>query len=156
MSIRYSIMRKFLILAAASLLAFPAMAQVDPKIHKLCIEAKDYAGCVRAMTATSDSQKSPTTVRVVEGERELTGNSCPEGMAYAGAGWCSDIICISRSSGHSPGLGGKHWGCPKLLGMGYAMSWGNSKVKATHDPSCPKDPPEIGWSSSCEQRDYTK
>ena len=24
-------------------------AEVDPKIHKLCIEAKDYAGCVRAM-----------------------------------------------------------------------------------------------------------
>jgi hypothetical protein len=108
------------------------------------------------MTATSDSQKSPTTVRVVEGERELTGNSFQEDRAYADAGWCSDIICISRSSGHSPGLGGTRWGCPKLLGMGYAMTWGNSKVKATHDPSCPTDPPEIGWSSGCEQHDHAK
>ena len=149
-------MRKLLIHTGAFLLALPAMAQVDPKIHKLCIEAKDYAGCVRSMTNSSELQKSTTTVRVVEGERELTGNSCPEDMAYAGAGWCSDIICISRSSGHSPGLGGKRWGCPKLLGMGYAMSWGNSKVKATHDPSCPTDPPQIGWSSSCEQRDSAK
>ena len=24
-------------------------AEVDPSIHKLCIEAKDYAGCVRVM-----------------------------------------------------------------------------------------------------------
>jgi hypothetical protein len=143
-------------IAVAVLLAGPVMAQVDPKIHKLCLEAKDYAGCVRAMTATPDSQQSPSTVRVVEGERELTGNSCPEDMAYAGAGWCSDVICISRSSGHSPGLGGKRWACPKLFGMGYAMSWGNSKVKATNDPSCPENPPEIGWRSSCEQRDHAK
>lgn len=27
----------------------PVLAEVDPKVHKLCIEAKDYQGCVRAM-----------------------------------------------------------------------------------------------------------
>jgi hypothetical protein len=144
-------MRPLLITVVSSvILAAPAMALVDPKIHKLCSEAKDYAGCVKAMTGKSDTQPSDTTVKVVEGERELTGNSCPEDMAYAGAGWCSDVICISRSSGHSPGLGGKRWACPKLFGMGYAMSWGKSKVKATKDPSCPENPPEIGWRSSCE------
>ena len=33
------------------LAAYPAAAQtnVDPAIHNLCIEAKDYAGCVKAM-----------------------------------------------------------------------------------------------------------
>ena len=37
------------ILLAPLLLAvsLPAFAEVDSKIHKLCIEAKDYAGCVR-------------------------------------------------------------------------------------------------------------
>ena len=138
--------------AAAVLMGGPAMAQFDPEIHKLCIEAKDYAGCVKAMTGTSDGPKSPTSVMVIEGERELTGNSCPEDMAYAGAGWCRSVICISRSSGHSSGLGGKRWACP--LGMGLAMSWGSSKVKATNDPSCPQNPPDIGWRSSCEQQDY--
>lgn len=39
-------MRKLLIHTAAFLLALPAMAQVEPKIHKLCSEAKDYAGCI--------------------------------------------------------------------------------------------------------------
>jgi hypothetical protein len=147
----------FLLIALAGLFtSIPVMAQVDPRIHKLCVEAKDYPGCVQVMTGKSDIQDSASTVRVVEGERELTGNACPVNMAYAGAGWCSDLICISRSSGHSPGLGGKNWACPKFFGFGYAMSWGNSKVKATYDPSCPKDPPEIGWRSSCEQRDYAK
>ena len=38
------------LLLAASL---PAFAEVDSKIHKLCIEAKDYAGCVRAMKGSN-------------------------------------------------------------------------------------------------------
>lgn len=146
-----------LLIAAAVLLTAPALAQVDPKVHKLCVEAKDYQGCVKAMTSGASGQEnSPSSVRIIEGERELTGNSCPADMAYAGSGWCSDVICVGRSSGHSPGLGGKNWSCPKIFGMGYAMSWGNSKVKATYDPSCPKEAPEIGWRSSCEQRDYAK
>lgn len=29
----------------------PALAQVDPKIHKQCKEAKDYVGCVKAFTS---------------------------------------------------------------------------------------------------------
>ena len=39
-------MRRLLIALATGLVAGPVMAQVDPKIHKLCSEAKDYAGCV--------------------------------------------------------------------------------------------------------------
>jgi hypothetical protein len=41
---------RLLLLAGAFFLATPAIAQVDPKIHKQCIEAKDYAGCVKAFT----------------------------------------------------------------------------------------------------------
>jgi len=145
-----------LLIAVLAMAASPVLAQVDPKTHKLCLEAKDYQGCVKAMTtAPADQNKVPSTIRVIEGERELTGNSCPADMAYAGSGWCSNVICVSRSSGHSPGLGGKNWSCPKIFGMGYAMSWGDSKVKATYDPSCPKEPPEIGWRSSCEQNDHS-
>lgn len=45
---RCQLMRRLLTATAAAsvLLGGPAMAQVDPKVHKLCIEAKDYAGCV--------------------------------------------------------------------------------------------------------------
>ena len=31
----------------------PAFANVAPKIHKLCVEAKDYLGCVKAMNGVS-------------------------------------------------------------------------------------------------------
>lgn len=39
-------MRQLLLAVSVVLLPGPMMAQVDPKIHKLCSEAKDYAGCV--------------------------------------------------------------------------------------------------------------
>lgn len=48
-------MRKHLIHTAAFLLALPTMAQVEPKIHKLCSEAKDYAGCIKTINAASVS-----------------------------------------------------------------------------------------------------
>lgn len=38
-------------LATVGLTQLPGRAQqVEPKIHKLCIEAKDYSGCVKSMT----------------------------------------------------------------------------------------------------------
>lgn len=56
-------MRITLIAATALLItAHPAMAQsVDPKVHKLCIEAKDYAGCVKAMTSAPAAQEDSLT-----------------------------------------------------------------------------------------------
>ena len=35
--------------ASIAIGAIPALAEVDAKIHKLCIEAKDYAGYVSAI-----------------------------------------------------------------------------------------------------------
>ena len=50
---------KFLSGALATLLvAGPAFASTDPKIHKLCLEARDYAGCVKSMTAPPPKQKT--------------------------------------------------------------------------------------------------
>ena len=40
-------MKRFLLLLPL-LLAAPTSAQVDPAIHKLCRDVKDYAGCVNA------------------------------------------------------------------------------------------------------------
>jgi hypothetical protein len=49
-------MHRLLIALATSLVAGPVMAQVEPKIHKLCTEAKDYAGCVKTMENRSDKE----------------------------------------------------------------------------------------------------
>jgi len=49
-------MHKLLITAISLvLLPVPVMAQVDPKIHRLCIEAKDYSGCVKTMEIRSSN-----------------------------------------------------------------------------------------------------
>lgn len=55
---------------------------VDPKLHKLCIEAKDYAGCIRSMKGDE------ATIRVINQESAPlpAGNSCPIGYAYRGGG----------------------------------------------------------------------
>ena len=43
---------KFKVLVAAALVStgLAVRAEVDPEHHKLCSEAKDYAGCIAAMT----------------------------------------------------------------------------------------------------------
>ena len=65
---------------------------VDPSIHKLCVEAKDYAGCVRSM-------KGDTSVRVInsQGADVAEGNQCPSGYAYVGGGNCQEVKCIYNS-----------------------------------------------------------
>lgn len=48
-------------LSLATITAVPAFAEVDSKIHKLCIEAKDYSGCVRSMKGESSSSDAVAT-----------------------------------------------------------------------------------------------
>ena len=66
--------------------------EVDPKIHKLCIEAKDYAGCVRAMNGDA----TMTTIREIrsQGADMAEGNQCPSGFAYVGGGNYSTWIAF--------------------------------------------------------------
>lgn len=46
------------------LIALPVVAAVDPSTHKLCVQAKDYAGCVKAMTtAPAQEEDSMTPLR---------------------------------------------------------------------------------------------
>ena len=35
--------------ASIAIGTIPSVAEVDTKTHKLCLEAKDYLGCVKAM-----------------------------------------------------------------------------------------------------------
>ena len=85
-------MKRFLLLPLLAALALPTAvnANVDPKVHKLCLPATDYFGCVKAMTTKSTDIPN---IRIIEGEKEITGNSCPKGYAYSGGGYCSEIIC---------------------------------------------------------------
>lgn len=69
---------KILLVPLLLAVSLPAFAEVDPKIHKLCIEAKDYAGCVRAMKGDT----MPST-RVINSHKVLTS---PKGISVLLAG----------------------------------------------------------------------
>ena len=74
-----------------------------------------------------------------------SGNSCPSGSAYKGAGYCQEIKC--RAGGrHDPRLAGKAWDCGRgllssvLVADGlrtlFVSGWTGSASVGTLDPSC--------------------
>lgn len=98
---------------------------VDPKIHKLCVEAKDYAGCVRSMKG----ETTPTS-RVInsQGADLAEGNKCPAGFAYLGGGNCQEVKCqyhsssITRSMGHDSLIAGLKDDKGKMFGVASIIS----------------------------------
>ena len=86
-------MNKLLAISAASaslaIEAIPVLAEVDLKTHELCIEAKDYAGCVRAMKG--DTSSSTSRVITSQGADVAEGNQCTAGYAYIGGGNCQSV-----------------------------------------------------------------
>ena len=128
--------------------------QVDPRIHKLCLEAKDYAGCVRAMNGDTSS-----TTRQInsQGADIAEGNQCPSGWAYVGGGNCMEVKCIypkylgQGERGHDQRIAGKNWSCG---GVGW-FTWPGvlrleGNARASINPDCPKGEPEIGYNSTCQ------
>lgn len=51
-----------LTLSLATIAAVPVAAEIDPKIHKLCIEAKDYSGCIKAQGVIKGSDTASSGV----------------------------------------------------------------------------------------------
>ena len=145
---------------AVLLAANPAFAEVDPKIHKLCVEAKDYAGCVRAMKGDT----TPVTeTRMRMGLQDELGNACPAGYAYSGGGQCRSIKCIPMGifGSNEPQLAGKGHTCEGrnieygIIGGRATMRWGNQYMKAIIDPNCPNIEPHLGDLNSCgREKDY--
>ena len=135
-------------LLAASL---PAFAEVDPKIHKLCIEAKDYSGCVRSMKGETSTE---TTVNQIQrqGANLTEGNMCPAQHLSSGGGYCQRVICVKRGiygRGHAEGLGGKGNTCKG----GAELTWDNNHqpMRASLDKRCPPGDLDIGFQSTCNQ-----
>tara|TARA_R100000951_G_scaffold25121_3_gene21251 strand:- start:1957 stop:2574 length:618 start_codon:yes stop_codon:yes gene_type:complete len=144
------------ILLAPLLLAvsLPAFAEVDTKIHKLCIEAKDYAGCVRAMKG----ETMPTS-RVInsQGADIAEGNQCPSGFAYVGGGNCMEVKCLYSPSGlgydqgHDQRVAGKaNWKCKYSFWQGAGVMQLVGSARASLNPSCPPGEPAIGYNSTCQ------
>jgi len=142
-----------LCVASISPILAQVSSQVDPKIHKLCLEAKDYAGCVRSM----QGETMPTTRQInSQGADIAEGNECPSGSAYVGGGNCMEVKCYYgdwsyRSLGHDSRVAGKPgWGCPHNFwnGAGVMRLEGNSRTSI--NSNCPKGEPQIGHNSTCQ------
>ena len=135
-------MKKFsTLLLSLSSFTFSAYAGVDPEVHKLCKEAKDYLGCVKAM---NNEPINTPDLRLIQGGIELSGNKCPNGYAYSGAGYCKEVKCKDKFTAHKD-FKDKGWTCNAWL----KPHWGENTVKAAIDKSCPDKEPIIGTISSC-------
>ena len=145
-------MRRFLLpLLAALALPTAVNAEVDSKVHKLCLPAADYLGCVKAMNTKSSDIPS---LRLIEGAKELTGNKCAEGFVYAGAGDCRQVISYFTARGTPVGFaliaGGYEEVC-SIFGC-EALTLSSYSQKAVLDPSCPNKEPFLYTNSSCDDR----
>ena len=138
------------ILLAPLLLAvsLPAFAEVDSKIHKLCIEAKDYAGCVRAMKG-----------EIIPSEKTGAGNKCQTQFAYIGNGNCQRVGCrygwwLTGSGNNNAIVAGKSdWKCPRQFRNGVFLTGAlilEEVAPIGFDSECPEIEPDVGWNSSCE------
>ena len=95
--------RLLLLLLAAIALPTAVNANVDPKVHKLCLPAADYLGCVKAMTGDSNSIEVITN----PGTPTTKNNSCPFGYAYIGNGYCRKVVCRHKGGQNAPVIAGK-------------------------------------------------
>jgi hypothetical protein len=156
----YVLAMRHLPIAIAVLLAVPVMAQVDPKIHKLCVEAKDYAGCVRAMTGSSETGSRLVTSQGVD---IAEGSQCNVGFAYIGGGNCQDVRCEYNSSGfnalgHDNLIAGKKdsagkdiWGCKYNFWMGSGvLRLSGGVTRTSNNKDCPPGEPQLGYNSTCQ------
>ena len=128
--------------------AIPALAEVDAKTHKLCLEAKDYLGCVKAMTG-----------EIVPAEQTSSGNKCQIQFAYIGNGNCQRVGCrygwwATGSGNHNAIVAGKsEWKCPRQFRNGVFLTGSlilEEVAPIGFDSKCPPVEPDIGWNSSCE------
>ena len=71
-------MKLLLLLPLLLGLSSPVQARVDPEVHKLCKDVKDYLGCVKAQSGIFGVQEIITN----PGTATSRGNECPLGYAY--------------------------------------------------------------------------
>ncbi len=150
-----AVSRHLLVTALLSTALSPAWASVDPAIHKLCLEAKDYAGCVRAMKGDTSNQ-----VRTInsDGAAIAEGNQCPAGWAYIGSGNCSEVKCVYNTAtglgfdtGHDQRVAGKaNWGCKGSFWYGAGVMRLEGAIRASINPDCPPGEPKVGFNSTCQ------
>jgi hypothetical protein len=129
--------------------------------HKACLEAKDYAGCIRVHSGREIVDPSINRIdqTVRPGLLQEQGNQCPTGFGYAGGGRCRSVVCRGQGifGQNDPALGDKGHSCSggaQALNQGIffgrgTLTWGNDYVNASYNPNCPSRELQIGELSTC-------
>jgi hypothetical protein len=138
------------------LFLLPAAAEVNPRIHKLCLEAKDYLGCVKAMKGESEDGIRTTRQIIQRGSDLSDGNQCPAQMAYRGGGNCQEVVCLDQGKWfvgkHNQLLAGKGWEClGGGIGSGGRLEWGAATARTSLTKKCPIYEPTPGFNSTCSE-----
>ncbi len=138
-------MKRLLFLPLLLGLTSTVQAAVDPEIHKLCLKASDYKGCVEAQSGEVKSKPN-----------SLIANSCPPSFAYNGAGYCRKFVCTDWGKEVAI-LKRKHVCKRPFLGIGRTrvvwVNFGLDKkiAPAFHNPLCPNRETGLGWGSTCDE-----
>ena len=150
-------MKKIFLIPLLAAITLPTTVNtgVDPEVHRICLKASDYVGCVKVQT---EGSPEPARMIIQEGASIAEGNSCPDSHAYIGNGYCQRVYCDIGgarlfASGHDRRLGGKGWVCkPRwdFAGGSLKFSTNNPAVRTSFDKRCPSEQPEIGRNNSCQ------
>ncbi len=92
-------MNRLLLLALTPWLLSPIVASpiVDPKVHKMCLAAADYIGCVKAQLGLSTPNEIITNTETSSSR----GNECPSAYVFMGNGYCKAVnFCRNNSLGY--------------------------------------------------------
>ena len=149
-------MKKLLLLLASAFL-IPAAYAVDAVVHKKCLKASDYKGCIEVLSGAIKDQVKPGTQNIklnIDTQVTADGNQCPSEFAYAGGGYCRRVICDFAGlfgAGHHPDLAGKGMRCPKGIGQMRWGKWDEEKVRASNNPECPDIQLKKGFQNTCHQ-----
>jgi hypothetical protein len=127
-------MHGFAFLSLLVATSLPVTANVHDDVHKKCVAASDYEGCVRV------NSKKPM----------INGNACERGFAYQGQDTCVEVLCMQGRSRHTAIAAGKMWTCTKQPGdvFIHILDTGRSS-DMIYDPRCPSGKPAVGWNSTC-------
>ena len=120
------------------------------------MEAKDYAGCVRAMTI---DVTAPQVIRNInqQGADIAEGNQCPSGLTYVGGGNCQEVKCdyntatgLGFDTGHDQRVAGKsYWRCKGSFWYGAGVMRLEGNARTSINPDCPPGESKIGYNSTC-------
>ena len=130
-------------------------AGVDLEVHKLCLPAADYAGCVKAMKGDTGANR----IIMDQGVSLSEGNACPEGYAYKGGGTCQIVECygsglfLTIGGANDPILKKYGWrdNCPRAYPL---VTYGDATTRAFNDPKCPSREPGVGFNSTCHEEEF--